>query len=122
MMADNNIPNEAEAGAYQNALRKPDHNDVLDADWEAASDETKSLLIRVQHLAKTLGEAYCEAERQIDQERQVLLHEKKSKRPHLSGISPELNYESVCIERETEFMVRAKLWIRDIEELLTPKC
>lgn len=117
-MANDNIPNEAEAIAYQYALRKPDRNDVLDADWEAASDETKSLLIRVQHLAKTLGEAYCEAERQIDQERQALLYERKSNRPHLSGISPELNYESVCIERETEFMIRAKLWIRDIEELL----
>lgn len=120
-MADDNVPNEAEAIAYQYALRKPDHNDVLDADWEAASDETKNLLIRVQQLAKTLGEAYCEAERQIDRERQALLHERKSSRPHLSGISPEFNFKSVCIERETEFMVRAKLWIRDIEELLKPK-
>ena len=117
-MIDDNILDEAEAIANQYASRKPAYINIPDADWAVASDETKNLLTHVQLFSKFLRDAYLKVVRQGDQERQLLLYQRILSRPYLSNIDPELYDESERIERETEFIVRAKLWIREVWELL----
>ena len=117
-MIDDNILDEAGAIANQYASRKPAYINIPDADWAVASDETKNLLTHVQLFSKFLRDAYLKVVRQGDQERQLLLYQRILSRPYLSNIDPELYDESERIERETEFIVRAKLWIREVWELL----
>ena len=82
------------------------------------SDETKSLLIEVQQLVKSLEDACQEAVRQGDEERKLLLYQRIADRPHLPNIDPELYDRQECVEREIEFIIRAKLWIREVKGLL----
>jgi len=93
---------------------KPEYINVTDADWEAASEETKELLIQVQHLAKRLGDAYWEVVGRGDRQRELLLYRSMAGRPFLLSIDSGLYEESVCVERETAFIVRAKFWLREI--------
>jgi len=82
------------------------------------SDYTKSLLIEVQQLVKSLEDACREAVKQGDEERKLQLYQRITGRPHLINIDPELYDGQECIERETEFIIRAKLWIGEVERLL----
>lgn len=117
-MADYSILDEAENIATQYAVGKPEYINVPDTDWALVSDETKSLLIQLQQLAKPLGDAYLEAVTQRDQQWKLLLYQRILSRPYLLTIDPEIYDESERIKRETDFIIRAKLWIRDVEELL----
>lgn len=117
-MKDFNILDEAEAIAVQYALRRPDYINVPEVDWAVISDETKSLLIQVQTLVKPLEDAYLEAVRRSDWKQGLLLYQRMVSRPRLFGIDPGLYDECKYIEREIEFMIRAKVWINEVEELL----
>lgn len=81
-------------------------------------DDTKSLLIEVQQLVKSLEDAYREAVMQGDEERKLQLYQRIAGRPHLINIDPELYDGQERAERETEFIIRAKLWIGEVERLL----
>jgi len=96
------------------AAGKPEYINVTDADWDTASAETKDLLIQVQQLAKRLGDAYLEAVGRGDRQRELLLYQNMAGRPFLLSIDPGLYEESVCVDRETAFIVRAKFWLREI--------
>ena len=113
-MENYNILDEIKTIAARYAVGKPEYINVTDADWEAASEETKDLLIQVQQLAKRLGDAYWEAVRRGDRQRELLLYRSMAGRPFLLSIDPGLYEESVCVERETAFIVRAKFWLREI--------
>jgi len=82
------------------------------------SDYTKSLLIEVQQLAKSLEDASRKAVKQGDEERKLQLYQRIAGRPHLINIDPELYDGQERAERETEFIIRAKLWIGEVERLL----
>lgn len=82
------------------------------------SDDTKSLLIEVQQLVKSLEDAYREAVKQGDEERKLLLYQRIAGRPHLLNIDPELYDGQECVEREISFIIRAKLWIGEVKGLL----
>lgn len=70
---------EAEAIATGYALRKPDNVNVPDTDGAVMSDETKSLLMHIQQLIKSLEDASLEAVRQKDWERELELYQKTKK-------------------------------------------
>ena len=112
-----NILDEIKTIAARYAGEKPEYINVTDADWDAASEETKDLLIQVQQLAKRLGDAYWEVVRRGDRQRESLLYQNMAGRPFLLSIDPGLYEESVCVERETAFIVRAKFWLREIGRL-----
>ena len=78
-MEDYNIMDEAEAIATRHALRKADDVNVPDTEWAVMSDETKSLLIHIQQLIKSLEDASLEAVRQKDWERELELYQKTKK-------------------------------------------
>jgi len=106
----------AVAAAY--SRRKPDNIDIPDIQWEAASDETRSLLIHIQHLAKHLGEAYMEAEKQGNKEKASLLYHILATRPYLSSINPRINDLHECREKEAEFTESTRLWIKETKSTL----
>ena len=113
-MGNYNILDEIETIATRYGGGKPEYINVADADWETASEETKDLLIQVQQLAKRLGDAYWEVVRRGDRQRELLLYRSMAGRPFLLSIDPGLYEDSVCVERETAFIVRAKFWLREI--------
>ena len=115
---DYNILIEAEAVAAAYARRKPDNINISDVEWLAAGDETKLLLIHTQKLAMYLGEAYIEAEKQGNQEQASLLYQILKGRPCLSSIDPSINNLHECIDREIEYTVDTRLWIKETKEIV----
>ena len=82
------------------------------------SDDTRSLLIEIQQMVKSLEDACREAVRQGDEERKSRLYQRIANRPHLPSIDPELYDRQQCVEIEIEFIIRAKLWIGEVKEIL----
>ena len=78
----------------------------------------ESLLIKVQQLKKSLEDAYGEAVAQRDQERALLLYQKWLVLPRLFINDAKPYNEQELVEKETEFTIRAKLWVREVEGLL----
>ena len=99
-----------------NVLRGSGNMTVPDA--ATPSDEINSLLIEVKQLVKSLEDAHREAVAQRDQEQALLVYQKWLGKPRLSINDPKLYDEQERVERETEFIVRAKLWMREVEGLL----
>ena len=117
-MKDYNIMDEAETIANQYTLRKSEYIGLPDTARATASDEAKGLLVKVQQLVTCLEGAYREAVMQGDRERELLLYNAIECRPDLFSIDLEFCNEPDRVEGETNFIVMAKLWIREIEELL----
>ena len=82
-----------------------------------ANDEIKRLLIEVEQLVKSLEDSYREAIKRGDRERELRVNQTIMGRPDLSSIDPE-RHEGINVEEEIEFIVRAKLWIREVQGLL----
>ena len=112
------ILKEAEAIAAQYISGKADYNDVFSKDWVTISEEIKNLLIEVHQIAKALEISYLEALKQGDREWMSLLWNKISSRPRLGIADASSCFELERIERETEFEVRSRLWIREVHKLL----
>ncbi len=94
-----------------------DYDNLFDTIGTMASDEIKRLLIEVEQLVKSLEDSYREAVRHGDQERELRVNQTIMGRPDLSSIGSE-RHEGICVEEEIEFIVRAKLWIREAKGLL----
>jgi len=117
-MKDYNIMDEAETIANQYTLKKPEYSGLPDTAKATASDEAKGLLVKVQQLVTCLEGAYREAVMQGDRERELLLYNAIECRPDLFSIDLELCNEPDRVERETNFIVMAKLWIIEAKGLL----
>jgi len=94
-----------------------DDNNLPDTGGAMANDEIKRLLIEVEQLVKSLEDSCREAVRQGDRERELLVNQTIMDRPDLLSIDPE-RHEGISVEEEIEFIVRAKLWIREAQGLL----
>ncbi len=94
-----------------------DYNNLPDTVGTMASDEIKRLLIEVEQLVRPLEDSYREAIRHGDRERELLVYQTITGKPDLFSVALE-RHEGICVEEEIEFMVRAKLWIREAQGLL----
>ena len=109
---------EAEQIASQHTSKAQGYDNAPGTTWVTAENEIQSLLIKVQRLVKSLGDAYWEMLTQGDQKRQLLLYQKMLVKPHLFNNALKYYDEQGRTEIATEFINRTKLWIKEVEELL----
>ena len=115
-MGNYNVLDEIRIIASQYELEKPDS--ITDVDWALANPETKSLLIQVEDLKKSLKDAYWEAVGQRDWERALLAYQILVGSPYLFSLNREIYEEQECKERENKFITTVKEWVCDATELL----
>ena len=115
-MGNYNVLDEVRAVASQHELENPDC--ITYDEWAAATPETKSLMIKVEDLVKTLEDVYWEAVRQRDWERAYLTLQRLVSSACLLSINGEVYAEKKCKDREDEYITRAKEWVHDVTELL----